>query len=33
MSSLAYRRFSINRNTGEPRLRRFSIGEQGITGE
>lgn len=27
------RKFSINRNTGQPRVRRFSIGEPSNTGE
>lgn len=27
------RKFSINRNTGQPRIRRFSIGEPSATGE
>lgn len=27
------RKFSINRNTGQPRVRRFSIGEPNNTGE
>lgn len=27
------RKFSINRNTGQPRVRRFSVGEPSATGE
>lgn len=27
------RKFSINRNTGQPRIRRFSVGEPSNTGE
>lgn len=27
------RKFSINRNTGQPRIRRFSVGEPNATGK
>lgn len=33
VGAFANRKFSINRNTGVPRERRFSIGEPSATGE
>ena len=33
MFSLKDRKFSINRNTGVPKLRRFSMGEPSANGE
>lgn len=33
VGAFANRKFSINRNTGVPRERRFSLGEPNATGE